>query len=113
MEQGISAGTDTITIVAEPGALTFATRKEWQKLPEMCLGEIIKHETELVFMGTDSIFFLLKDLNPINWVNNRYAVPYRFVKISVDEDGKQVFHIMTISKAEAEQILRNRLTLWE
>ena len=76
MEQGISAGTDTITIVAEPGALTFATRKEWQKLPEMCLGEIIKHETELVFMGTDSIFFLSCACNVTDnrrWISFGYS----------------------------------------
>ena len=112
MENKTDTAKDVITIVAEPGALTFATRKEWQRLPEYCLGEITQHKTELVFTGTNSIFFLLKDMNIANWAIYD-GFPYRLVKISIDEDGKQVFHIMTLSKAEADQMMRNKLSMWE
>ena len=34
MEHMIETGENIVTVIAEPGALTFATRKEWQELPE-------------------------------------------------------------------------------
>lgn len=113
MEQRAGTGTDVITIVAEPGALTFATRKEWQKLPEMFLGDLSHHETMLVFLGTGSIFFLLRSMNPNEYLKDT-GTAYRLVKVSIDEEtGKQCFYTMFLSGAEAVQIMQNRLTLWE
>ena len=40
MEHNIETGADVVTVIAEPGALTFATRKEWESLPELSLDEL-------------------------------------------------------------------------
>ena len=105
-------GAEVITIISEPGALTFATRKEWQELPEIFLGEITHHETVMVFYGTSSIFILLRNLDVTEWLKDDY-IAFRLVKISIDEDEKQRFYIMNLSKAEGAQLIRNRKTIWE
>lgn len=101
---------ETVSVVAEPGALTFFTRKEWQILPEALLDELVKHETVMVFKGTSSLFFLLRSLSPYDFMSSHQ---FKLVKASYDEDMKMVFYVMTLSGAEAEQLRRNRLTLWE
>ena len=111
MEQKIKSAPEIMSVITEPGALTFVTRKEWQRLPECCLGEIAQHETVIVFNGTGSIFLLLRNLNPVEYLKDINA--YRLVRISIDEEGKQIFSIMNLSWAEANQLQRNRLTLWE
>lgn len=100
---------ETISIVSEPGALTFVTRKEWQILPETCLGELIHCETELVFYGSDCVFMLLRDMYPNEFLKN---TDHRLVRIATDERGKHVFHVMNLSDAEATQLCRNRIALW-
>ena len=103
-------GAEVITVIAEPGALTFATRKEWQELPEMCLDEIIQHEIVAVFRVFPNVFLLLRNHNPGDFMNDNGRL-FRLVRISVNENGNQVFDIMNLSKAEAAQLMRNRLTL--
>lgn len=113
MEQKTKAAPDVMSIVAEPGALTFVTRKEWQRLPECCLGELAQHETVMIFTGTGSVFMLLHTMDPADFLLET-GHAFRLVKVSIDEEtGKQIFSIMNLSRAEAEQLRRNRLTLWE
>lgn len=113
MEQNNANNLDTVAIFAEPGALSFCTRKEWKVMPECSLDELVQHETMLVVKGTDSVFFLLRNMNPFEWLNDT-GNAFRLIKISVDEEtGKQIFSIMNLSGAEAAQLMRNRLTLWE
>ena len=103
--------TDVLSVIAEPGALTFVTRKEWQLLPERCLDELVRHETMLVFKGTSSVFFLLRNNAPEDHLSDRNA--YKLVMVTMDEDGKQVFYVMNLSRVEGEQLRQNRLTLWD
>ena len=104
-EQGI------VSIVAEPNAMTFVTRKEWHELPEMLLGELTQHETDLVFTGTNSIFFLLRSRDPS--IQIRITRPYMLVRFSIGKDGKQNVSVMDLSVAEGEQLRRTQLALWE
>lgn len=110
MEHNIETGADVVTVIAEPGALTFATRKEWESLPELSLDELYGFITEKVFKGTYSVFFLLRNLVPFaHCIDNRF----KLLKISIDEEGKQSFFVMNLSTAEAGQLIKNRLNLWD
>lgn len=113
MDKTTGTGADMVTIVTEPDALTFATRKEWQRLPEMFLGELSHHETVMVFCGTRSIFFLMRSMDPQDYLSETGDM-FRLVRICMDEEtGKQVFYTVKISRAEAALLMRNHLTLWE
>lgn len=112
MEQRTEPGADVITIIAEPGALTFATRKEWRELPEMCLDELQQHEIVMPFYVFPNVFLLLRNHNPGDHLKDDGRL-FRLVKISANEDGNQVFSIMNLSRAEAAQLMRNRLALLE
>ena len=112
MEPIVETGNDVVTVISEPGALTFATRKAWEPLPENRLDELNKFEINMAFKGTSSVYFLLHE----------YIVPlmgrdiesrYKLVKVTNDEDGKMVFYSMNISAAECDQLQQNRLTLWD
>ena len=111
MNEGrIETGADVVTVIAEPGALTFATRKEWERIQEGNLEEVYSYATEKIFKGTYSVFFLLRNLAPLDqYVNIRF----KLLKVSIDEDGKQVFFVMNLSAAEASQLCKNRLNLWD
>lgn len=102
--------TDVISVISEPGALTFVTRKEWQLLTESHFGELSQHEIVFAFNGTESIFFLLRDNTPGNHLSERNA--YKLVRGTTDEDGKQVLYMVNLSRAEGEQIRQNALQLW-
>ena len=108
MNQKTVRATDVITIVTEPGALVFATRKEWKELPDSSLGELEGQKTECVFMGINCVFFLFQDTNPLDGYRGEYSL----VKIKMDEDGKQDFYTMVLSSAEAEQLKRCRYSVW-
>ena len=112
MEHRTEPGADVFTIVAEPGALTFATRKEWHELPEMCLGEITHHETAMVFYGTSSVFFLLRNMDVTDCLKD-YYIHFRLIKISIDENEKQRFYVMSLTQDEAKQLVQNRVISWE
>ena len=113
MEHKTETNTDIISIVSEPGALVFATRKEWRELPEVCLDELLHHEAVNVFKGTASVFFLMRNNSP-DGIFKDDGNAFRLVKIAVDEEtGKQILFIMNLSRAEALQLMDNRLTLWE
>ena len=112
MEINVKPGADTVAVIAEPGALVFATRKEWRELPESCLDEISHYETEKVFKGTYSVFFLLRNMNPVEYLKTP-GTAFRLVKVSMDEDGKQAFSVMDLSAAEGHQLTLNQLTLWD
>lgn len=101
-----------ISLVEEPGALSFVSRKEWRELPEMFLGELSQHETILVFYGVTSVFFLLRNMNPLEYLNDTETA-FRLVKITTDEDGKQKFYSINLFRAEAAQLMQSRITLWE
>ena len=109
----IAGSADVVAIMTEPGALSFCTRKEWRELPEICLGELARHETVMAFNGASSVFFLLRDMDPCEYLNDT-GNAFQLVKIAVDkETGKQILFIMNLSRAEAALLMNNRLTLWE
>ena len=113
MEHKAETSTDIISIVSEPGAMVFATRKEWRELPEVCLNELQQHEAVTVFKGTSGVFFLMRNNSP-DQIFKDDGNAFRLVKITVDEEtGKQIIFIMNLSRAEAAQLMHNRLTLWE
>ena len=113
MERKTGMEKDPFTIIAEPEALTFATRKEWRDLPEIRLGELAQHETMIVFKGTSSVYFLLRDMNPMEFMNDT-GKSFKLVRISIDEEtGKSSFSIMDLFQAEAVQLMRSRVTLWD
>ncbi len=112
MGANIRTGEDVVTVIAEPGALTFATRKEWRELPESSLDELTHYETVKVFKGTSSVFLLLRNMNPVEYLNNP-GTAYRLAKVSVDEDCKQYFSVMDLSSAEGYQMIRNQVDLWD
>lgn len=102
--------TDIVSVISEPGALTFVTRKEWQSLPEKDLETLSQYEIVIVFNGTESVFFLLRNNHPENLFAERNA--YKLVRVTTDEDGKQVFYMVDLSRAEGEQIRQNAFELW-
>lgn len=112
MNQKNETDRDVITIVTEPGAVSFVTRKEWRELPEAFLGELTQHETVLVFMGTDGVFFLMRNIAPGEWMKDN-SNSFRLVKISTDEDGKQKVSVLNLFRAEAAQLMQSKITLWE
>ena len=112
MKPTIETGDDMVTVISEPGALTFATRKEWQELPESLYDEIQQFEIYRVFKGTESLFFLLRNMNPVAFTENR-GTAYKLVKITSDEAGKQIILAMDLSQVEGVQLRRSRLSMWE
>lgn len=98
---------DVVTIVSEPGALVFATRKEWTRLPESRLDTLAQLKTECVFMSVYSVFFLFRCMNPLDGVDE-----YQLVKIQPDEDEKQAFYTMYLTGTEVEQLKRCRYSMW-
>ena len=109
MESIIKSGAE-VAVIAEPGALTFATRKEWQPLPETALDELERLTVVRAFKGTSSIYFILERFEPLEKV-----VTSRFLllKVSDDEEGKLSFDTMPLDAVEVQQLKRNRLTLWD
>lgn len=107
MEPIINTGNDVITIVSEPGALVFATRKEWTRLPESRLDTLAQLKTECVFMSVYSVFFLFRYMYPLDGVDE-----YQLVKIQPDEELKPEFYAMNLTRAEAEQLQRCRYSFW-
>ena len=113
MEPIINTKPDTITVIAEPGALTFATRKEWAELPETAMDELQNQNIIRVFKSkTGSVYFLLHNNNPLDRFsecgNNNLLV-----KIAHDETKNQRFLCMSLSAAESAQLRRNWLNLWD
>ena len=102
----------TVAIVAEPGALTFSTRKEWQELTEKDMGILDGYTISKVFKGTDSVYFLLRNLIPDEHLKDE-SITFCLVKIGRNEEDKQDFYCMDISTAEGIQLQRNQLTLWD
>ena len=103
MEQRTEPGAEVITIISEPGALTFATRKEWQQLPEVCLDELYQHEIVSAFCFFPNVYFLLRNHNPGDHLKDNGRL-FRLVKISY-ENRNQVFNIMNLSRTEAAQLI--------
>lgn len=102
-----------VTVVAEPGALSFVTRKEWQPLPEKMLDNLTNYEIIRAFKGTSSVFLLLRVLALYEGTGSVYSA-YKLVRITVDDEtGKQIFFYMNLSPAEADQLKDYRLTLWD
>lgn len=111
MEQKNKTNADVITIVAESESMIFATRKEWQELPEMCLGELSQHETMLVFMWDADIYILLHNMQPLDYLKDS-CITFRLVRISIDgESKKQKFYTMNLSRAEAAQLMQNHISI--
>lgn len=113
MEPVIETGTDVVTVIAEPGALTFATRKAWEPLPENNLDKLNGYRIVMAFKGTSSVYFVLHDFSAPSLIRGELENCYKLVKVADDEDGKQAFYQMNLSNAEVEQLQQNRLTLWE
>ena len=108
----IKPGADIVTVISEPGALVFATRKEWRELPETALDELTRYDIKKVFKGTNGIFLLLRNIYPLlSW--EEIEKDYRLIKIVMDEDGKQILYCMDLSTAEGHQMLREQLALWD
>ncbi len=111
MEQTKKTGADVITLVAESDSMIFATRKEWQELPEMCLGELSKHAAMLVFMWDADVYILLYNMNPLEHLKES-CIAFRLVRISIDgESKKQKFYTMNLSRAEADQLMQNHISI--
>lgn len=98
------------TVIWEPGALTFTTRKEWRPVPESQLCELEQMETEKVFKGTSSIYFLLRQIGPLE---NYKANQFKVVRVSMDEEGKTSFAAMDLTISEADQLCKNIIALWD
>ena len=113
MKPTIETGDDMVTVISEPGALTFATRKEWQELPESRLCELQSFETIRVFKGTESVYFLLRNMNPIEYIEEKRGISCKLVRVTSDEDGKPVVYAMNLALAEGHQLCRSQLTVWE
>lgn len=113
MEQYIETGTDVVTVISEPGALTFATRKEWEPLPETRLDTLNGYKINMAFKGTSSVYFVLHDFAAPSMMRGELENRYKLVKVTDDEEGKQIFFSMVLSAAEVEQLEKNRLTLWD
>ena len=113
MEPIMEIKPDTITVLSEPGALTFATRKEWVELPETALEELQNQNIIRVFKGKPgSIFFLLYNNNAVDHFSesdNRHLL----VKLSSDEDKNQRIFCISLSSAEVAQLRRNWITIWD
>lgn len=102
-----------VTVVSEPGALSFVTRKEWKPLPEKMLDNLTNYEIIRAFKGTSSVFLLLRVLALYEGTGSVYST-YKLVRITVDDEtGKQIFFYMNLSPAEADQLKDYRLTLWD
>lgn len=112
MNQKEERNTDIMSIVSEPDSLTFVTRKEWQVLPECSLDELKEYEIVMAFVGTGCVFMLLCNMDPLSFLSERENA-FRLIKIAVNEDSKQVFSIMNLSRAEAIQLCQNKKALWE
>lgn len=112
MEPIIETGKDVVTVISEPGALTFATRKEWEPLPENQLETLNQYEIVVAFKGTGSVYFMLdKFTAPMARYDTKTR--YLLVKIANDEDERLMFYAMNLSEAECNQLKQNRLTLWD
>lgn len=113
MEHKTEEIADVITIVAEPGepgALIFATRREWRELPEMCLGELLQHETTMIIPGKGCVYFLLRNNYPPEHFAERIG-SYKLLSVSVGQDAQQHFAVMSLTTAEAAQLMKSRLTM--
>ena len=111
MEPIVETGNDVVTIIAEPGALVFATRKAWEPMPEVKLDELSGFDIALAFKGTGSVFFLLHQFYAP--FDRDIESRYKLVKVTYGEDDKMVFYAMNLSAAEFDQLKKNRLTLWD
>lgn len=113
MEPIIETGNDVITVISEENALTFATRKEWEPLPENRLEILNGFQIRMAFKGTSSVYFVLHDFAALPMLRGELENRYKLVKVTDDEEGKQIFFSMVLSAAEVEQLEKNRLTLWD
>ncbi len=111
-DRKIKPGTDVVAVISEPGALVFATRKEWCKLTESALDELNHYDIKKAFMAPAGIFLLLRDYQPLNFPDS-FSKDYLLVKINTDEEGKQAVHCMQLSTAEGNQLILNRMDLWD
>ena len=111
MEAIIETG-DAVTVIAEPGALVFATRKTWEPLPETRMDDLSGYSIIAAFKGTSSVFFLLHELAAPGF-DNKLEDQYKLIKVTQDEDDKLVLYSMKLSAAESDQLRKNQLTLWD
>lgn len=112
MEPIIETGRYVITVISQPGSLTFATRKEWELLPENRLEILSQYKIVAAFKGTSSVYFLLdKYIAPIGQYDTEMR--YLLIRIANDEEERLMFYVMNISEAECYQLQQNRLTLWD
>ena len=113
MNQQNMPSADVVTVVADSESMIFATRKEWKELPEICLGELSQYETMLVFIWDADIYILLHNMNPLEYLNDS-CIAFRLVRISFDKESEsQKFFTMNLSRAEAAQIMQNRVSIFK
>lgn len=114
MEPIIETGKNVITVISEPGALTFATRKEWEPLLENDFNKLKSHELLLTVKGKGSIFLLFRSIySGAKYLTDDLISFFKLVKITMNEEGKQDCYIMYLSEAEFNQLQQNRLNLWD
>ena len=94
------------------GALTICTRHEWKPLPEYSLFELFNRKIIKVFKGTESVFFLLRDLYPAPTEQEK-KTEFCLVRVSADEDGKLTLSSIFVYESDAELIAKNGSTWWE
>ncbi len=112
MDINVKLAPSTVAVVSDDAGLTFATRKEWRELPETALDQLNSYQIRKAFKGASAVFFLVQKFQPLDHMRGIYR-EYLLTKIIIDEEGKQVFRVMELSTAEAEQMLFNKLTLWD
>ena len=113
MEPIIEKKPDDVSIISEPGALTFTKRKEWIELPLIALEELQNQRITRAFKGENgSVFFLLYNNNPIDHFseNENHQL---LVKFSADENRNQRVFCMSLSSEEVAQLRRHKVTIWD
>ena len=113
MKPIIETGPDVVTVIEEPGAVTFATRKEWGELDKSHFEYLTNCHIIKTFQAqTGGLYFLLRNNNPLDYFSKN-GNNYLLMKVFADDTGKQRVLCMSVSACEEVQIRRNQLVLWE
>lgn len=99
---------DMISILSEPGALAFVSRRCWHLLPEHNMHNLGGYVVNSIFRGTASVFLLLANPLPLSGKKG----DFHLVRICQDEEGKLILEDMELTAAEAAQVKQTE-TLWE
>ena len=100
---------DETAIVSDGESVTFATRKQFQRLSEAEYSSLRLYTIVGVFNVADDMFFLMRDSNPLNF---GYKRPDQFKLLRFcTNDGKTVILVADLSEAEADNVLNHWLKI--